>query len=68
MSSLFKVTVGLGIPFFAVLVPMPWLSSSPLTIGGFPAALIWLFICLPLTSLCMALAWMSERHDPQGEE
>ncbi|NHO18878.1 DUF3311 domain-containing protein [Acetobacter oeni] len=60
--------MGLGLPFFAVLAPMPWLSSGPLTLGGFPAALVWLFACLPLTSLCMAVAWTLENHASQDEE
>ncbi len=66
--SRLRLIAGLGIPFFAVLVPMPWLSSSLLTVGGFPVALVWIFVCLPLTSFCMALAWMSEDHQHPDED
>ncbi|KDU97276.1 DUF3311 domain-containing protein [Komagataeibacter rhaeticus] len=60
--------VGLVLPFLAVLGPLPWLSSGTLVIGGIPAALVWLFACLPLTSLCMAVAWKLEKRDRQDRD
>ncbi|KAB8125299.1 DUF3311 domain-containing protein [Komagataeibacter medellinensis] len=60
--------MGLVLPFLAVLGPLPWLSSSHLAIAGIPAALAWLFACLPLTSLCMAVAWKMEKSDRQDKD
>lgn len=68
MPSCSGLAVGLVLPVVAVLAPLPWLSSSTLVIGGIPAALIWLFACLPLTSLCMAIAWKLEKRDQQDRD
>ncbi|BAK83876.1 DUF3311 domain-containing protein [Komagataeibacter medellinensis] len=68
MSARSCLAVGLVLPFLAVLGPLPWLSSSHLAIAGIPAALAWLFACLPLTSLCMAVAWKMEKSDRQDKD
>ena len=67
MSTRSSLAVGLVLPFVAVLGPLPWLSSSTLVIGGIPAVLVWLFACLPLVSLCMAMAWKLEKRDRQDK-
>ena len=46
----------LALPFCAVLLPMPFLYGASFRVLGVPFALVWLFACLPLTTLCLALA------------
>ncbi|WP_336944727.1 hypothetical protein [Asaia sp. HN010] len=56
-SSGIRLRYGLvALPFCAVLLPMPFLYVAPFRILGVPIALFWLFACLPLTTLCLALA------------
>lgn len=51
----------LALPFGAVLLPMPFLYGLSFRLLGVPVALVWLFLCLPLTTLC--LAWSSALLD-----
>lgn len=46
-----------GIPAIAVLVGVPIISGSTYTIWGAPAVFVWLFAWLPLTTLCLWVAW-----------
>ncbi|GBR09454.1 MULTISPECIES: DUF3311 domain-containing protein [Asaia] len=46
----------LALPFCLVLLPLPFLYGASLRVMGVPLALVWLFACLPLTTLCLALA------------
>jgi hypothetical protein len=59
---MWRPAVGLGVPFVSVLLSVPLLSSAR-TVYGMPAAVAWLFACMPLTAICLALCWfLHDRH------
>jgi hypothetical protein len=41
------LALGLGIPALLILAPIPFLHGT--------ARLVWLFTCIPVTSLCLAI-------------
>lgn len=51
-----RLFLALIVPAIAVLVPMPFLYGSERAVCGVPVALVWLFCCIPLTTLCLYLA------------
>ena len=57
MSPAARYAIGLGIPFLSVIPTVPLLGHLPITVLGAPLALIWLFCCIPLTSLCLYVCW-----------
>ena len=61
MSPLARYLVGLVLPFLAVIPTVPLLNRLPVTLLGMPLGLMWLFACIPLTTLCLAICWL--RHD-----
>lgn len=63
VGSAFSLIVGLGIPVVAIMVVLPILSGSKITIAGLPFIYFWLFLWFPLTTICLFLSWMiSDRH------
>ncbi|NMD55503.1 MULTISPECIES: DUF3311 domain-containing protein [Tsukamurella] len=52
-----SVLLAVGVPFAGVLGGIVYLSDSEFTVLGFPVLFAWLFLWMPLTSLCMHLAW-----------
>lgn len=61
-----SVAVGIGIPFVGVLAGILALSGSESQILGFPAVFAWLFLWMPLTAICLHLAWKID--EPYLEE
>lgn len=61
MTPFVRYTVGIAIPFLSVIPTVPLLGRIDLTVLGAPLALVWLFFCIPLTSLCLAICWFG--HD-----
>lgn len=61
-----SAVVGMGIPFVGVLAGILALSGSETQILGFPAVFAWLFLWMPLTALCLHLAWKID--EPYFEE
>ncbi|KAA0023444.1 DUF3311 domain-containing protein [Antrihabitans cavernicola] len=49
--------VAIGIPFVGVLGGIVLLAGSGTTVFGFPIVFAWLFLWMPLTTLCLHLAW-----------
>ncbi|MGC5027184.1 DUF3311 domain-containing protein [Tsukamurella sp. DT100] len=52
-----SVLIAVGVPFAGVLGGIAYLSDSESTVLGFPVLFAWLFLWMPLTSLCMHVAW-----------
>ena len=49
--------LAIGVPFAGVLGGIVALSGSTATVFGVPILFAWLFLWMPLTSLCLHLAW-----------
>ena len=65
MSPALRFTIGIGIPFLSVIPTVPLLSHLDIAPYGVPLALWWLFGCIPLASLCLAICWFAhDRHQP----
>ncbi|MDJ1136507.1 DUF3311 domain-containing protein [Streptomyces iconiensis] len=63
--------VGLGVPAFALLGGVTLLSGSGARVLGWPALYLWVFLCFPLTTVCLAVSWrvFDRRHyrEPESE-
>ncbi|ACI50549.1 conserved hypothetical protein [Gluconacetobacter diazotrophicus PA1 5] len=58
-----RLAVGIGIPFCAVDLALPWLDRVRGTILGFPVVTAWLFAWFVLTSACLGTVWvLHDRH------
>jgi hypothetical protein len=65
VSPALRFTIGLVVPFLAVVPTVPLLGYLAIAPYGVPLALWWLFGCIPLTSLCLAICWFGhDRHQP----
>ena len=68
MSPFARYTIGVAVPFLCVIPTVPLLYRIPVTIFGVPLWLAWLFACIPLASLCLAICWFGhDRHLPEEE-
>lgn len=66
MSPFARFTIGIAIPFLSVIPTVPLLNRLPIDLWGVPVGLLWLFACIPLTSLCLAICWFGhDRHRPE---
>jgi hypothetical protein len=61
MRPFARYTIGIAIPFLSVIPTVPLLYRLPVSVFGVPLGLVWLFACIPLASLCLAICWF--RHD-----
>lgn len=52
-----SIAVGGLVPAFALLVVMPLLANTSLTVLGLPLLFAYVFFLFPFTSLCLWLAW-----------
>ncbi|WP_037366905.1 DUF3311 domain-containing protein [Amycolatopsis orientalis] len=61
-----SLCIGLGIPAVAILGGIPLVAGSPATVAGFPLVFFWMFLCFPLTTLCLWISWrfFDRRHYP----
>lgn len=65
MPPIARYTIGIAVPFLSVIPTVPLLGRLPVTVFGVPLALLWLFACVPLTSLCLAICWFAhDRNQP----
>jgi hypothetical protein len=66
-----SVIVGLVIPFLALVVVLPFLSDTSVTVLGIPLLFFWVFLWMPLTSFCLWIAWLvfdRQAYVGNGEE
>lgn len=62
--KLVSILIGMIIPFVAIVGVLPFIASSDASILGFPIIYFWIFLWLPLTSLCLWLSWLLyDRHN-----
>ncbi|MEE3504053.1 DUF3311 domain-containing protein [Acidiphilium acidophilum] len=58
-----RVVIGLGIPFTAIVLLLPFINMIQFTIWHIPFLYLWLFAWFVLTSLCLAVCWFGfDRH------
>jgi hypothetical protein len=68
MSPFARYTIGIAVPFLSVIPTVPLLYRLPLMVFGVPLGLVWLFACIPLTSLCLSICWFAhDRHRPEED-
>ena len=61
--------LAIGVPFAGVLGGIVVLSGSTAAVFGVPILFAWLFLWMPLTSLCLHLAWkLFDRKDFEAAE
>jgi hypothetical protein len=63
-----SVLVGMVVPFVGVLSGILAFGGSETQVLGFPAVFAWLFLWMPLTALCLQLAWKIDEPHFQDEE
>ncbi|WP_213575488.1 DUF3311 domain-containing protein [Rhodococcus sp. USK13] len=61
--------LAIGVPFAGVLGGIVALAGSTATVFGVPILFAWLFLWMPLTSLCLHLSWkLFDRRDFEATE
>ena len=56
-NELKSVLLSMGVPFVGVLGGILTFADSTAQVAGFPVLFAWLFLWMPLTGLCIHLAW-----------
>lgn len=64
-----SVLIGLGIPAVAILLGIPLVSGTSVSVLGIPLLFFWMFCCFPLTTLCLWVSWrfFDSRHYPKED-
>ncbi|GHI00552.1 DUF3311 domain-containing protein [Neobacillus kokaensis] len=52
-----NITVGLIIPFIAIIGVLPFIAKIEFSILGFPILYFWVFLWFFLTTLCLCASW-----------
>ena len=60
--------IGFVIPFLSVAPTVPLLNHLSMRPLGLPPGLLWLFLSIPLTSLCLYLCWAGHDRGRADEE
>lgn len=63
-----SVFIGFAIPFILIVGGVLLLGPIDVSVGPFPLVFVWLFICFPLTTLCLWISWHfidSKRYPPE---
>lgn len=71
MSRLPTMFIGMGVPIFLVVIVPPFLNDANLTWAGIPVLLLWMFLCIPATALCLIICWFCfdrQRYDAVEKE
>ena len=68
MQPFARYAIGIAVPFLSVVPTVPLLGRLHVTFFGVPLALLWLFACIPLASLCLAICWFGHDRDQPDEE
>lgn len=63
MRPLWRFTVGIVIPFVAIVGLFPWYNRVTPEVLGFPFLYFWLFLWFVLTTLCLFLVWRADVRD-----
>jgi hypothetical protein len=57
MPRISTLLIGLGIPILLTVVIPPFLNDPNLAWRGIPVLLLWMFLCIPATALCLIVCW-----------
>lgn len=68
MSPFARYTIGIAVPFLSVIPTVPLLGHLSYAPFGVPIALLWLFACIPLASICLAICWFAHDRHRTDEE
>jgi hypothetical protein len=61
-----RTAIGLGIPFSAVVLALPYVNTFEFTLFNIPALYLWMFAWFILTSACLCTCWLLfDRHRPE---
>lgn len=52
-----SIAIGGGVPTVAMLVVMPLLADTEISVMGIPLLFAYVFALFPFTSLCLWIAW-----------
>lgn len=63
-----SVLIGTVVPILAVLVGVVVFAGSTLQVLGFPVVFAWLFLWMPLTAVCLQIAWRIDQRSHAEEE
>lgn len=63
-----SLLIGTLLPIVAILAGVVALAGSTRQVLGFPVVFAWLFLWMPLTTVCLQLAWRIERHRYADDE
>ena len=68
LSPFARYTIGIVVPFLSVIPTVPLLNRLSIAPLGVPLGLLWLFACIPLASLCLAICWFGhDRHRAEAD-
>ncbi len=60
-----RTAIGLGIPFFAIVIMLPFVNKVSVSVYGVPFLYLWMFAWFVLTSVCLGGCWLLfDRHRP----
>ncbi|MET3790813.1 DUF3311 domain-containing protein [Aquamicrobium terrae] len=70
MSKLPTMLIGMGVPILLIVIVPPFLNDPNLTWQGIPVLLLWMFLCIPATALCLIVCWycFDRQHYVGAEE
>ena len=61
-----RAVIGLGIPFSAVVLLLPYVNTFDFTLFNIPFLYLWMFSWFILTSACLCGCWwFFDRHRPE---
>ncbi len=63
-----SLLIGTFVPIVGILVGVVVLAGSTKQVLGFPVVFAWLFLWMPLTTICLQLAWRIDRHRYADDE
>jgi hypothetical protein len=57
--TMLKLLIGIGLPYFGVIVLLPWVAShDTLYVGNIPFIYAWIFAWFVVTSGCLGVCWL----------
>ncbi len=60
-----RTAIGLGIPFFAIVIMLPFVNTVSVGLYGVPFLYLWMFAWFVLTTVCLGCCWLLfDRHRP----
>ncbi|WP_171822585.1 DUF3311 domain-containing protein [Sulfobacillus thermosulfidooxidans] len=67
MRTFWRIIIGIGLPFFAIVGLFPWYDRTYPLIGGFPFVYFWIVLWFPVTTLCLYVVWRLDTRMDEKE-